>query len=100
MNGLAVRSALTGDAAGINAVYNPFIKNSPVTFETQEYSSAERQRWLAERTATGRHPVFVATSNDGAVRGFASAAPFDPRGAYETSVKTSVFVTPECCGRA
>ncbi len=98
MTTINVRPAKAEDAAGINAVYNPYIRESAVTFETVEYSLEDRLVWLAQGDRGGRHPVFVAVREDGMVCGFANAAPFDPRQAYETSVKTSVFVDPACYG--
>lgn len=99
MNEISIRPARPGDANGINAVYNPYIKGSAATFETYEYSEAERIRWLAERAESGLHPVLVAVESDGLICGFANAAPFDARGAYQSSVKTSVFVTSEVAGQ-
>lgn len=93
MTGLVVRPALAGDAAGINAVYNPFIRTSPITFETIEHTQAQRLTWIDAHARNPRHPAFVAEA-DGRVIGYANAAEFDPRAAYETSVKVSVFVDP------
>ena len=99
MNDAVVRPATIADAEGVNAVYNPFIRESAATFETVEHTPDDRRAWLARLAASPRCPVFVAEGEDGALWGFANAAPFDPRGAYETSVKTSVFVAPDCHGR-
>jgi phosphinothricin acetyltransferase len=93
-----IRHASGDDAAGINAVYNPFIVESAVTFETTEHTASDRRSWIIDRDSAGAHPVFVAEKADGGICGFANAAPFDPRGAYATSVKTSVFVDPACHG--
>ena len=93
MTSLVVRPAQVSDAAGINAVYNPFIRTSPITFETVEHTQAQRQSWIEAHARSPRHPVFVAEANGGLV-GYANAAEFDPRAAYETSVKVSVFVAP------
>lgn len=98
MTALIVRQAAPEDAAGINAVYNPFIRDTAITFETVEHTEEQRRGWLASLAASPRTPVFVAEA-EGAVAGFANAAPFDPRGAYETSVKASVFVAPEAAGK-
>lgn len=98
MTGFLVRPAAAADASALNAVYNPYIRSSPATFETEEHDAAWRRRWLADLGRDPRHPVFVADAA-GAVAGFANAAPFDPRGAYETSVKVSVFVAPEWHGK-
>lgn len=94
MSGYGIRPAELADAAGVNAVYNPYIRESSATFETTEYSEQARRDWIAARFENRRHPVFVAVSLEGDIAGFAGAAAFDPRGAYETSVKTSVFIGP------
>lgn len=91
MTDLAVRRAAENDAAAINAVYNPYIRDTVITFETVEHTEEQRRAWLAEKAASPRYPVLVA-EDGGRVVGFANAAQFDPRGAYETSVKVSVFV--------
>ena len=93
MSAVTIRLAGPADAAGINAVYNPFIRDTAVTFETVEHTDAGRRQWFAARAGDLRQPVFVA-EQAGQVAGFASASAFDPRGAYETSVKTSVFLAP------
>ena len=92
---VTIRMAHEGDADGINSVYNPFIQDSPATFETEVYDEAWRARWIAEHLANAAHPVFVAERDSG-VCGFANASAFDPRSGYSTSVKTSVFVDPAC----
>jgi phosphinothricin acetyltransferase len=106
VTGVVIRPARIEDARGINDVYNPFIATSPATFETVEYTEDARRAWLTERGGDARHPVFVASHREaggedggGAVIcGFASASPFDSRGAYDRSVKTSVFVAPAAVG--
>lgn len=96
---IEVRPACLDDADGINAVYNPYIRDTAVTFETVEHTTDHRAAWLRLHVENPRHPVFVAKSAAGAICGFVSASAFDPRGAYETSVKTSVFLTPDMAGR-
>jgi len=94
MSEIVIRRATMDDAAGINSVYNPFIRHSAITFETAEYSESDRRDWLTVQAKSLRYPVVVAVGEAG-VCGFASAAPFDPRGGYATSVKTSVFIDPQ-----
>jgi phosphinothricin acetyltransferase len=90
---IEIRRARPADAAAINAVYNPFVRESAATFDTNEIGEPERRRWLEDLGRSACTPVFVA--EDRVVCGFANAAAFDPRGAYATSVKVSVFVAPE-----
>ena len=94
MDKLVIRPAAARDAEGINSVYNPFIRESAATFETEEYSVAKRGEWLAALKRSPSTPVFVASDEEGRIFGFANAAPFDPRQGYATSVKVSVFVDP------
>ena len=94
-----IREATEDDAEGFNAVYNPYIMESAATFETQPYDAEQRRRLLSLQLADPRRPVFVATEGS-RVLGFAGAARFDERAAYETSVKTSVFLAPDAQGRS
>lgn len=94
----AVRLATLADAAAVNAIYNPFILETPATFETAPIDEASRQRWIEARLANPRHPVFVAEA-EGRVAGFANASPFDERAAYQTSVKVSVYIAAAAQGR-
>lgn len=95
---LRIRLACSDDAAGMNAVYNPFILKSPATFETEPIGEPQRRRWIEVRLANPRWPVCVA-EDSGAIIGFANASPFDERAAYETSIKVSVFIVPEGQGQ-
>lgn len=87
----SIRAAVVDDARAINLIYNRFIRESPATFETEEYSDAERQVWIQKRLGNPKHSIFVAETS-GQLIGFANASPFDSREGYSTSVKTSVFV--------
>lgn len=95
---MTVRLANPGDAAGINAVYDPFVRDSAITFDLEGMTTNARSAWIAERLVSARTPVFVA-EDAGRIVGFANSAPFDPRGAYETSVKTSVFLEKGAQGK-
>ena len=94
-----IRPIALGDAAAINTLYNPFIIETPATFETAPIDERSRRLWIEERLASPRHPVFVAENAEGRIAGFAGASAFDPRAAYETSVKVSVFIAPGAQGK-
>lgn len=91
---MIIRLAGAADADGVNAVYNPYVLETAATFETEPITTSARLAWLAERSADPRYPVFVAEDPAGRIAGFANASPFDPRQAYGTSVKVSVFLAP------
>lgn len=94
----AIRRAGVTDAAGMNAVYNPFILETLATFETAPIDAAARRRWIEARAGNPRWPVFVA-EKEARILGFANASAFDERQAYETSVKVSVFIAPDGQGK-
>lgn len=96
---MIIRPARGADADGINLVYNWYVTNSPATFEVEPVSKAWRERWIDEREGAGRLRAFVALDPEGRVAGFAGSAPFDQRRAYETSVKTSVFLAQGAEGK-
>ena len=95
---MIIRDARLADAEEMNRIYNPFILETAATFETVAITEGERRRWLGERLSNPRCPVVVAETNM-RLAGFANASPFDPRAAYETSVKVSVFVAPDAQGQ-
>lgn len=86
----AVRPAAEADLRAINEIYNHYIRTSHSTFDLEEHDLAWRRAWLAERSLPV-HRVLVA-ERDGRVVGFASSGPHRPRGAYRTTVETSVYV--------
>jgi phosphinothricin acetyltransferase len=91
-----VRPATQGDLAAINDVYNHYVRTSHATFDLEEHDLAWRRVWLEERSSPV-HRVFVA-ERDGRALGYASSGPYRPRAAYETSVETSVYVSPDATG--
>lgn len=98
MSEFRVMLATVDNAAEINAIYNHYIATSVATFDLEQQSTEDRRALLVARAGDRRYPTMVAVDADKVV-GFAGAAPFDPRGAYRTSVKTSVFLAPSASGR-
>lgn len=88
-----IRPGETRDAEAVNAIYNFYIRETHHTFEIEEHSLSQREAWIASYGPKG--PLrFLVAERDGRVVGHANTHPYDPRGAYQTSVKCSVFVDP------
>ncbi len=85
----AVRPATLADAAAICAIYNQGIEDRIATLETELRTAEERRQWLASRGR--RYPVVVAEA-DGAVVGWGSLNPFNPRKAYNFVADFSIYV--------
>ena len=90
---MQVRDATLDDAAAIARIYNQGIEDRVATLETVTRTPEERAEWLAGRGP--RHPVLVAVDGSGAVAGWGSLNPFNPRPAYDHVVDFSVYVARE-----
>jgi L-amino acid N-acyltransferase YncA len=86
-----IRACTAADAAAICAIYNPYIRDTVITFEEAPVSTAEMARRIGE--VTGRLPWLVA-EEQGALVGYAYATPWKTRSAYRLSVETTVYVAP------
>jgi phosphinothricin acetyltransferase len=86
-----VRDAVPEDAAGIAAVFAPYVLESVVTFETVPPTEAE---WRAR--IDGR-PFVVLVDDE--VRGYALASPWRPKPAYRHSVETTVYLAADQAGK-
>jgi phosphinothricin acetyltransferase len=89
---LAIRPATTGDARDINIIYNEFVVESHVSFDTAPWTDEERERWLASRIADG-YPVIVAADAAGVI-GAAWSGPWRDKAAYRSSVETTIVLIP------
>ncbi|WP_061961360.1 GNAT family N-acetyltransferase [Demequina flava] len=92
-----IRPATTDDAAAIAALYNPYVRDTVITFEYDEVSAntiAERMGAILDKDL----PYLVA-EEDGAPVGYAYASPYRPRAAYLHTVETTIYLGAEARGR-
>jgi len=94
---LLIRHAADGDLDPLVRIYNHYIENTAVTFDTTPFSVTERIAWFTSFSDEGPHRLLVAESGD-EMRGFASSSPFKRRPAYSTSVETSIYLDPDALG--
>ena len=92
-----IRDAAPGDASAINAIYNTYIVDSHVSFDTEPWSDEQRTAWLADRIEHG-YPVLVAVEN-GSVVGAAWSGPWREKAAYRTTVESTVVLAYGATGR-
>jgi L-amino acid N-acyltransferase YncA len=86
-----IRPCIPRDAAAICAIYNPFVRDTVITFEETPVSTAEMAQRITDVTAS--FPWLVA-EEEGAIAGYAYATPWKTRSAYRFSVETTVYVAP------
>ena len=84
-----IRSATQQDAEAIAALYNHYVDNTVVTFEEEPVTGAEIARRIEHVTRT--HP-WLTYEKQGALVGYAYAAPWHSRCAYRLSVETTIYL--------
>lgn len=99
MSSARIRSATLADLPRLTEIYNYYVRETPITFDVEEWSVEERRRgWFAHYAATGRHQLLVA-EEDGEVRGYTSTSRFRPKAAYDPSVEVTIYLDPSATGR-
>lgn len=93
-----MRPARADDLPALLAIYNHYVVHTAITFDLEPFTLEQRREWFGHYAERGRHRLLVADLGAGAV-GYACSSPFRPRGAYQTSVETSVYLSPEHTGR-
>ena len=93
-----IRPPSDADLAGINEIYNHYVRTHQATFDVEPISLDARREWASHYAATGRHRLLVAV--DGAtVLGYATSSVFRDRPAYDRTIETSVYIAPDATGR-
>jgi len=91
-----IRRATAQDAAAIAALWNPYIRDTAITFNAAVKSAEEVARMIAERESLG-HATFLAER--GGLLGFASYAQFRGGIGYARCMEHTVLLAPEARGR-
>lgn len=89
--------ATAADASAIAALWNPYIRDTTVTFNSAEKSATDVTRMILDRDALGQ-ATFVAL--DGArLLGFAGFAQFRGGMGYATTMEHSILLSPDAKGQ-
>lgn len=91
-----IRNASPADAAAICEIYNHYVLNTTISFETEAISETEMRSRIDEVTA--QYPWLV-YEEQGRILGYAYASKWKPRAAYRHSVESSVYLAPDSGGR-
>ncbi|MFZ9386611.1 MAG: GNAT family N-acetyltransferase [Chitinophagaceae bacterium] len=92
---ISIRLATPADAAGILAIYAPYIRDTSLTFETEVPSEAS----FAERISGYlQNWPWLVCEKDGMITGYAYASRYRERVAYQWSVESSVYLHDDFLG--
>lgn len=89
-----IRPAQPDDLPALTAIYNHYVRASVATFDLEAFTPEARRAWFDHYRPTGPHRLLVADRGAGPV-GYATSSPFNPKGAYRTSIETSVYLHPD-----
>lgn len=91
---MKIRAATPEDAAAIQAIYAPVVRDTPISFEEQPPTVAEMAERI--RTRLERFPWLVGEDASGRVNGYVYAGAHADRAAYRWSVDVTVYVREDC----
>lgn len=90
---LAIRPATSADIPAITRIYAHAVEYGTASFELTSPDEAEMTKRMNDLVA--RKFPYLAAELDGALAGYAYAAPYRARPAYRFTVENSVYVAPD-----
>lgn len=92
-----IRPAISDDLNQLVQIYNHYVTETHVTFDTEPFAVNERIQWFNQFGPTGHYRLLVA--EEGAdILGYASSTMFKSRAAYSTSVETTIYLEAKQTG--
>jgi L-amino acid N-acyltransferase YncA len=91
-----IRLATSADAAAIQAIYAPVVRETAISFEVEPPAVAEMQQRIAKIQAL---LPWLVCEQGGAVQGYAYASRHRERAAYQWAVDVSVYIHPQWRGQ-
>src|SRR5207253_3746178 len=95
---IRIRPANRADLPRLTEIYNHYVIHTPVTFDLEPHTVERRAAWFEQFSLTGRYRLVVAEEN-GVVLGYAGTTRFRVKPAYDTTVETTVYSSPEAVGK-
>jgi phosphinothricin acetyltransferase len=95
---LTIRPAASGDLPRLTEIYNHYVIHTPITFDLEPYTVERRAAWFEQFAAAGRYRLLVAEEN-GQIAGYAGTTRFRVKPAYDTTVETTIYCSPEASGK-
>ncbi len=95
----ALRDATPADGAALSALYNPYVRDTVITFETAEVPAEQMGARVAKVLAAGLPWLVAEDPASGTMLGFAYAGPFQERDAYRHSLELTIYLAPDARGK-
>lgn len=98
MSQINIRRATEADLPALLDIYNHYVIHTPVNFDIEPRTLAQRREWFAEFMPSGKYQCFVAEEG-GRVVGYACSSRFKEKAAYATTIEASIYCAHDCGGR-
>lgn len=85
-----------GDATAITLIYNHFILETDISFETEPLTVDEMKQRIAG--VAPRYP-YIVVETEGRIVGYAYVHEWSTRPAYAATVESSIYLSPEIAGQ-
>ena len=95
---LGIRAGESGDLNRLVEIYNHYVSETYITFDTEPFAVTDRIYWFNQFSETGPYRLLVAELG-GNIVGYASSSMFKPKPAYNTSVETTIYLDPVHTGK-
>ncbi|HEY1878085.1 MAG TPA: GNAT family N-acetyltransferase [Rhizomicrobium sp.] len=95
---MEIRRIEQGDLLALLEIYNHYVRETPITFDIEPRTLAQRRVWFDGFAPAGRYQCFVALKAGRPV-GWASSHPYNERAAYDTTISSSIYLAGEVCGQ-
>lgn len=91
-----IRKAIPEDAQAIVSIYNYYVENTTITFETNPVSAEE----MADRIAdiSGKYPYFV-YEEAGKIVGYCYVSSWKKKAAYNKTVESTIYIDKDFQGK-
>lgn len=93
MSRFEIRRAAQSDLPELTRIYNHYVTETHVTFDTEAKTLSQRQLWFDQFEDCGRYQCFIA-ARGGVPIGWACTGKFREKPGYVTSVEPSVYLAP------
>ncbi|WP_406456045.1 GNAT family N-acetyltransferase [Streptomyces sp. NBC_01622] len=99
-----VRPGVESDLDALTDIYNHYVRETPITFDTAACTPEERRPWLLSHPEDGPYRLKVAVDgtfqgNSQRILGYATSSPYRAKPAYSTSVEVTIYLAPDVGGR-
>jgi L-amino acid N-acyltransferase YncA len=92
-----IRDAVTSDAKSIADIYNYYIKNTIITFETEEINTYELEKRIS--ITLENYDWIIMQNENEEIIGYAYFNSFRPRAAYINSVESTIYLNKNEIGK-